>query len=169
MRLLAGLALLLVLAAQPVHAQNTAEAQPAALPSSAELFIADIYKTYTDNPHDDPEQAGEQNIYSKHLQTLFDKDEAETPQGEVGRLDFDPFVGGQDWELSGLEVKETYRSGDEAQVRADFASFGDPRSILFSLVREDGAWRIDDISSTLPPRWTLSDILSGTHTEEVGE
>lgn len=161
MRLLAGLALLLVLAAQPVHAQDAAEAQAAAPPGSTEVFIADIYKTYTDNPHDDPGQAGGQNIYSKRLQALFDKDGAETPQGEVGRLDFDPFVGGQDWDISGLEVKETFRSGGEAQVRADFANFGDPRSILFSLVREDGAWRIDDITSTLPPRWNLSDILSG--------
>lgn len=80
----------------------------------------------------------------------------------MGRLDFDPFVGGQDWEIGGLKVKEIYRSGGEAQVRADFANFGEPRSILFSLVREDGGWRIDDIASTLPPRWVLSNILTGT-------
>jgi hypothetical protein len=54
-------------------------------------------------------------------------------------------------------------------VRADFANFGEPRSIIFSLVREDGAWRIDDITSTLQPRWTLSDILAGTPAVEEGE
>ena len=29
------------------------------------------------------------------------------------------------------------------------------------LAREDGGWRIDDIASTLPPRWVLSNILTG--------
>jgi len=47
-------------------------------------------------------------------------------------------------------------------VRADFANFGKPRSLLFSLVREDGEWRIDDIAETVPPRWTLSKILKGS-------
>lgn len=47
-------------------------------------------------------------------------------------------------------------------MRADFANFGKPRSLLFSLVREDWEWRIDDIAETVPPRWTLSKILKGS-------
>ncbi len=121
-------------------------------------FVSAIYKTYTDIAQGDPARPGLPDMYSKRLQALIDKDAAE---GEVGRLDFDPIVDGQDWEIGGLKMKEVYRSGGEARVRADFANFGEPRNLLFSLVREDGEWRIDDIAETLPPRWTLSKILTG--------
>jgi len=163
MRLIAAFAVLLALAPPQAHAQDDGEPTEAKAetPSPTETFIAGIYKTYTDNPHDDPDQAGGEDIYSKRLKALFDKDAAETPEGEVGRLSFDPFVDGQDWEIGGLKIKEIYRSGGEARVRADFANFGEPRSILFNLVREDGEWRIDDIAETLQPRWTLSKILTG--------
>ena len=45
-------------------------------------------------------------------------------------------------------------------MRAVFANFGEPRNIIFNLVREDGKWRIDDIAETLKPRWTMSKILT---------
>jgi Protein of unknown function (DUF3828) len=151
MRLATALALLLALCA-PALAQS--DNDPVAL-------ITAIYKTYTANEHDDPGQAGEDDVYSKRLQALFDKDAAERPEGDEGRLDFDPFVDGQDWELSGLKISQVYRSGGEARVRAVFANFGEPRNVVFNLVREDGRWRIDDIAETLPPRWILSKILVG--------
>lgn len=165
MRVLAAIAVLIVLGLQPALAQDgdkAADKAPgkAEPPSPTETFILGIYKTYTDAPEDGPVQDGVEDIYSKRLQALIDKDVAETPEGEVGRLDFDPFVDGQDWELGAVKVKEIYRSGGEARVRADFANFGKPRSIVFSLVREDGAWRIDDIAGALPPRWSLSEILT---------
>ncbi|MGK2922452.1 MAG: DUF3828 domain-containing protein [Methyloceanibacter sp.] len=162
MRLAAGLAVLLALGAVAACGQDDEEA-PAKqeTPSEAVIFVSRIYEAYTDNKDDDPVQPEGSEIYSKRLQALLDKDAAETQEGEVGRLDFDPFVDGQDWEIGGLKVKEVYRSGGEARVRADFANFGKPRSILFSLVREGGEWRIDDIAETLPPRWTLSKILTG--------
>lgn len=162
MRLLPVLAVLVALAAPQAYAEDTKKAPPEKTgPSPAETFIVDIYRAYTDTPQDAPVPAVGDEIYSKRLRALFDNDAAETPEGEVGRLDFDPFVDGQDWELGGLTVKEIYRSGGEARVRADFANFGKPRSIVFNLVREDGQWRIDDMAETLRPRWTLSKILEG--------
>lgn len=162
MRPLAGLALLFALGAITACGQDEDEkqAKPEA-PSEAVIFVSKIYEPYTDDKDGDPVQQEGSQIYSKRLQALLDKDAAETPEGEVGRLDFDPFVDGQDWEIGGLTLKEVYRSGGEARVRADFANFGQPRSLLFSLVREDGGWRIADIAETLPPRWTLSKILTG--------
>ena len=43
-------------------------------------------------------------LYSKRLQALIDKDEKETPEGMVGRIDWDVFVDGQDWQLSELKI-----------------------------------------------------------------
>ena len=87
-------------------------------------------------------------FYSSRLQNLIDKDEKETPEGMVGRIDWDVFVDGQDWKLTELKI-----------VRATFKNFGEPRDILISLVLEDGHWRIDEIQETLKPRWTMSKVL----------
>jgi len=159
MRRAVALLLLLMLGAPAAVAEDGSE--PAAkTESGAVAVVAAIYKTYTDNHHDDPGPAGIAGVYSKRLQALIDKDEAETPAGEVGRMDWDPFVDGQDWEVTGLKISQIYQSGGEARVRAVFANFGEPRNIIFNLVREDGKWRIDDIAETLKPRWTMSKILT---------
>ena len=98
-------------------------------------------------------------LYSRRLQALIDKDEKETPEGMVGRIDWDVFVDGQDWKLSELKITPVSQSATQADIRATFKNFGDPRDILISLVLEDGHWRVDEIQETLKPRWTMSKIL----------
>ena len=51
------------------------------------------------------------------------------------------------------------KEATRAEVRATFNNFGEPRDILYTLVLENGHWRIDDIQETLKPRWTMSKIL----------
>ena len=122
-------------------------------------LITAIYKTYTDiGPGEDgvPELSG---VYSKRLQALIDKDEKETPEGDVGRIDWDLFVDGQDWQLTELKIVPALKEATRAEVRATFNNFGEPRDILYTLVLENGHWRIDDIQETLKPRWTMSKIL----------
>lgn len=147
MRIVLALLLALSLGAEAARAaQGTADSDPVSL-------IKAIYKTYeTDNP-------GLPHIYSKRLQALIDKDEKETPEGMVGRIDWDVFVDGQDWKLTELKIALVSKSADKAQVRATFKNFDQPSNMLFDLVREDGRWRIDDVTKTIPPRWTMSKIL----------
>ncbi len=141
------LALLLFLMLFPASAGPAADSDPVAL-------IKAIYATYeTDNP-------GLEHIYSNRLQALIDKDTKETPDGMVGRIDWDVFVNGQDWKLSKLKITLVSQDTDRAQVRATFKNFDDTNNMLFNLVRENGAWRVDDIENTLPPRWTMSKILT---------
>jgi len=143
----------LVLAVLVVLSLGTAAAVAAPFDSDPLSLIEAIYKTYqTDNP-------GLPHIYSKRLHALIDKDEKETPESMVGRIDWDVFVDGQDWKLTELKIALVSKSADKAQVRATFKNFGEPSNQLFDLVREDGHWRIDDITKTLPPRWTMSKIL----------
>ncbi|MEZ5874734.1 MAG: hypothetical protein R3D30_07830 [Hyphomicrobiales bacterium] len=85
---------------------------------------------------------------------------AETPEGEVGRIDWDVFIDGQDWRLSDLKITLVSQEADHAQVRATFKNFEHPSNMLFDLVLEDGHWRVDDIAKTVKPRWTLSKILT---------
>jgi hypothetical protein len=125
-------------------------AQPAAM-------ITAIYKQY--QSEGDPKLP--KGIYSARLQKLFVDDEKRTPKSEVGRLGFDPFVNGQDWEIKKLVVAETERKGDRATVRATFDNVDEPQEIEFQLVRRQQRWLIDEVTSQRKPRWTLSKILSG--------
>jgi Protein of unknown function (DUF3828) len=128
-------------------------ARAAAFDSDPVSLIKAIYKTYEE---DKPQP---KHIYSKRLQALIDKDEKETSEGEVGRIDWDVFVDGQDWKLTELAITLVSKSADTAQVRATFKNFDQSSNMLFDLVRENGRWRVDDVTKTLPPRWTMSKIL----------
>lgn len=122
-------------------------------------LITALYQSYTDVGHGDDTMPGLPGVYSKRLQALIDKDAKETPEGEVGRLDWDVIVDGQDWELTALEIVPISQDAARAEIRATFKNFGEPRDLLYTLVPEDGHWRIDDIQETLKPRWTMSKIL----------
>jgi hypothetical protein len=68
------------------------------------------------------------------------------------------FVDGQDWQLSELKIAPVSRAATQAEVRASFKNFGEPRDLHCN--RAGGRpWRIDDIQETLKPRWTMSKIL----------
>ncbi len=127
--------------------------------SDPEALITAIYQTYTDIAPGEDGVPNVEGVYSERLQALIDKDEKETPEGEVGRIDWDLFVDGQDWQLTELKIEPLSQSATQAEVRATFKNFGEPRDILYTLVLEDGHWRIDDIQETLKPRWTMSKIL----------
>ena len=137
----------------------SAASPPAGVDGDPVALLTAIYKTYTDiGPGEDgvPELSG---VYSKRLQALIDKDEKETPEGDVGRIDWDLFVDGQDWQLTELKIVPALKEATRAEVRATFKNFDEPRDILYTLVLENGHWRIDDIQETLKPRWTMSKIL----------
>jgi hypothetical protein len=129
---------------------TSAQAKPDADPLT---LIKAIYRTYQDN------KPGLPHIYSKRLQALVDKDEKETPEGMVGRIDWDVIVDGQDWQLSNLKIALIAKSAKTAQVRATFKNFDSANDMVFDLVREDGGWRIDDIEKMVKPRWVMSKIL----------
>lgn len=143
------LILLLAFGASAAHAQDGGD--------PVEL-ITSIYKTYTA----DNNQPGLPEVYSRHLQALIDADAKNTPEGYVGKIDWDVFIDGNAWEISNLKVALVSRSVTRAQVRARFDNFKKPREMTFDLVREKGDWRIDDIRSTQKGgRWTMSKILTG--------
>ncbi len=61
-------------------------------------------------------------------------------------LDFDPLIGAQDYELTNLNVTaDGVVYGSHAVVRASFTNLGEPREILYDLIWENGAWRVDNV------------------------
>ena len=141
--------LVLLLILPDAAAQSPHDADPVTL-------ITAIYQTYTiDNTPVVPD------VYSRRLQALIDTDAKNTPLGYAGTIDWDVFIDGNNWELSNLIIGLVARSDSDATVQASFDNFGKPRKLLFALIREQGEWRIDDISSMRQgARWTMSKILT---------
>ncbi len=99
---------------------------------------------------------------SKHLNELFAEDDKRSSADYVGNLDFDPFVAGQDYALKDFSIASEAVAGDTATVVVRFLNFDDPIELTYRLVREAGAWKIDDIELAEPGRaWVLSRILEG--------
>lgn len=114
------------------------------------------------NPLDEPHRS---RLLSTRLAALVAADQAESRKNdEPGRLNYDPFINGQDGEVQGLQLKALSSDGRKGTVRASFRSFGEAMTIDFALVFENGAWRIDDISpigKDGKPEFKVSDVLMG--------
>ncbi|ACA18566.1 conserved hypothetical protein [Methylobacterium sp. 4-46] len=93
-------------------------------------------------------------LFSKRLAALFARDDLyQKESGDIGHLDADPFLSGQDGEVKDLRVTvETGPAEGRAEVAARFVSFGTPVTVRFRVVEEAGAWRIDDILDTVEGR-----------------
>ncbi len=73
-------------------------------------------------------------------------------------LDFDPIIGAQDYELSGLTVtNDALVQGSHAVVRAHFTNLGRVEDVLYDMVWRDGAWRVDNIRGD---DWDLRQIAA---------
>jgi len=141
----------------PFSIGHAAPAQP---PADPVAYISAIYRAYMTLPFDKI-PALEHWALSPRLRSLIAADKAYA-KGEVGRLDFDPIIDGQDWKLSGLKVTLVSQSSDTAAiVDATFLNLGSKERIRFTLVRADGKWLIDEIEAVNSPRWILSKILAG--------
>lgn len=98
-------------------------------------------------------------LRSERLNQLYDRD-AEEANGDIGRIDFDPFVNGQDYQLSNLSIGEPYLAGGKAVVRVSFENMGTPNELGFLLVNEGGEWKIGDVWNGDPEySYDLLDIL----------
>jgi hypothetical protein len=122
-------------------------------------FITEVYRRYSApksrdySPPDD--------IYTARLAKLL-RDDRQKAKGEVGCLEFDYWVDGQDFMISRVTVASADEGPDRKTVVAKFLNFDKPREIHYDFRRMGGRWLLDDVRSTLDPTWTLSAILKCT-------
>ena len=83
-------------------------------------------------------------LRSKRLNDLFEAD-AQEANGDIGRIDFDPFINAQDYDVSKVEVSEPSYAAGKALVRVNVVNFGEPDEFGILLVKEAGGWKIDDV------------------------
>ncbi len=65
---------------------------------------------------------------------------------EVPTLDGDPFVGAQEWEISGVTVTVTDTAADRAIGTVKFTNLKMPTTVLYDLVKLKAGWRIADVT-----------------------
>lgn len=98
---------------------------------------------------------------SAGLQALYEVDGEITPAGEMGALSFDPYIDGQDYEITEFAIDGVSVDGNEATADVSFDNFGEPRTLTYELVFEEGSWKIDDVVSTNPDNaYRLSEIFA---------
>ncbi|RDJ19881.1 DUF3828 domain-containing protein [Bosea caraganae] len=134
----------LVLSASFAHAQATPDATVKAAYAATIRSLASTGPKAAPPPWRPPHR---DKLMSKGLAALFARDDLYSEEsGEMGHVDADPFISGQDGEVKSLRVSVTEPPANgRALVTASFLSFKSPVSVRFRMVEEGGSWRIDDI------------------------
>lgn len=110
------------------------------------------------------------NLYSRALNAMFAAADAATPDDEVGPVDFDVFVDGQDYQLSGLTIGDPTPEPGGVTVPVSFKNFDTAESLVFHMIQEGGSWRINDIESKTPgSEWRLTTLLTPDPNADAGQ
>jgi hypothetical protein len=103
---------------------------------------------------------------SKSLVALWARADAHTPKGDIGPIDFDPVTNSQDPEVKSFKVVAEKLEADKAVIavtitgRTARAKPSD-EIVRYNFVRDDGKWKIDDISGTGDGEaWSIRGLLS---------
>ncbi len=104
-----------------------------------------------------------QRYLSKRLRAALADMDKNTQEGDIPNLDFDAVSDSQDPDVRDLKIKTESESAGEAAVTADFRSHDDKeRTVLrYTLVREDGSWKIDEVAASGKSQWRISDVIAG--------
>ncbi|WP_075292651.1 DUF3828 domain-containing protein [Pararhizobium arenae] len=109
---------------------------------------------------DDPNAAtAYTHFFSDALNQMFTDDWNNTPEGEVGAIDFDPVIDGQDGEASNVEIGAPIILDRTAEVEVSFDNFG-RHTLFYTLTYEHGGWKVDDIANQQGEYpWSLVDLF----------
>ena len=111
-------------------------------------------------------KAAKAKYLSKSLVDLWARADANTPKGDVGPVDFDPVTNSQEPDVKSFKVVAEKLEADKALIAVTITgrtARAKPSDdiIRYKFVRDDGKWKIDDISGTLDGEaWSIRDILS---------
>jgi hypothetical protein len=103
---------------------------------------------------------------SRSLIALWARADANTPKDDVGPIDFDPVTNSQDPDVKSFKVVAEKLEADKAVIAVTITgrtARAKPSDdiVRYNFVREDGKWKIDDISGTLDGEgWSVRDILA---------
>src|SRR5262249_47995594 len=121
--------------------------------SSAETFVRSIYAEYSrSDPGPNVLGPKADKYFTPSLVNLVRRDQAATPQGYVGKLDFDPLCACQDADgLKLININLTPATADKiiAYVTINFsksAPTDNKTNLRLTLAKVAGHWRVDDVA-----------------------
>jgi hypothetical protein len=118
--------------------------------ASATAFITAIYNTYRGKDSKGVRLDGGRNIrryFEPKLATLMTKDENTAARhGDVGSLEFDPFIDAQDWEVTKFDIAVNDAAAGKTQATVKFVNLGKAKTVVLDLIQLKGDWRIYDIT-----------------------
>jgi len=137
--------ILLFVVLSPLSASATQRSQHT---NSPDGVVRDLYRIHNDGRGGVFEAKGKKYIYKFFAQKLADliwKDISETPEGEVGNLDFDPLYNAQDTKITNFVISKPVIAGDETTVGVSFRNFGQRTTIKFAMVNGKDGWKISNV------------------------
>jgi hypothetical protein len=148
------LAALGVLPAQ-AWAQGAAQGAPKDT-LTPESFLRGIYTPYPTQDFKGQPYWQVDRFFAPDLARAIEADMREAKRrGEVPKLDGDPFVDAQDWDIAKLAISVKSDDGSTATAVVSFENLGKPTQITLDLIRTGMGWRIADIKS---PSGKLSEL-----------
>jgi len=116
--------------------------------ASAQAFVAAIYNPYkgkNGNGISLESDAAIRRYFEPGLAALIIKDRKDA-RGEVSKLDADPFIDAQDWDIPAFEIAVRDVAPDKASATVTFRNFDKPTTVVLELVKLKQGWRIADIA-----------------------
>ena len=143
MRTLIFLLILLLVILSPASARQRVQHT-----NSPDSVVRELYRVHNDGKGHVFEAKGKKYIYKFFDQKLADliwKNISETPEGEVGNLDFDPLYNAQDTKITNFVVGKPVMTGDETTVVVSFRNFSQRTTIKFEMVNGKNGWKISNV------------------------
>ncbi|CAN7306843.1 DUF3828 domain-containing protein [Neorhizobium sp. LjRoot104] len=132
----------------PLLAATAAEARTYASPQAV---IKSLYADTIDPAEDDAPSP-----YSAYFSDALN--ESLAANGEA--VDFDPILAGQDGVASNVRLSPPIILGDTAELEVSFRNGKRSATLYYTLVRENGGWKVDDIADQSgDDPWSLRDLL----------
>jgi len=125
-----------------------AAARVQAAEPSARSFVEAVYAAYKGKDSNGvllDSDAAVRRYFGPKLAALIIKDRKEA-RGEIGKLDFDPFIDAQDWEIDTVDIALREVAPDKTSATVSFKNLGEPHSVVLDLVKLKAGWRIADIT-----------------------
>jgi len=123
--------------------------------AAALAFVTKIYNAYkgkSSKGYSIKSEVEIRGMFEPSLAALIIQDEkAAAKRKEVPALEFDPFVDGQEWDLSEVTIAVSNTLPNKAVATVNCKNFGLPTKIVLNLVKAKSDWQIADIT------WTRGD------------
>ena len=126
-------------------AQSSRRAASADTPDAVVRLLYRVHRKGYGHVFDREGKRQQERFFDENLARLIWKDLTETPQDEVGRLDFDPLYNAQDIHITRFRVGAPAVEGDKAAVRVTFNNYDRKENLKFLLVKTATGWKIANI------------------------